>query len=411
MPAVAPRRGGPPAPGSRHRTIDRLRDLQLAEGAVPLGLATGALVLAHWSPAGAPAAPSNVGWTLWLVAMILACAFRAMSHADTLAEHFGEPLGTLLLTVSAITIEVAAVCAVMLGSEGDSAVARDTMFSVLMLILNLLLGSVMLVGGLRRPEQEFNAQSTGMYLPLVIALGTITLILPRFTTSERGGWMSDPMEVFVAVASFVIYGMFVAMQTTRHRDFFAYHGTSERSADTEALAEHAQAEAGTARSLATSIALLVLSLVAVVCIAEGLAGRVKSLLHATGAPGVVGGIFIAGLVLAPEALAALRAAARDDMQRSVNILLGSALSTIGLTVPAVIGIRFLTDATPEFGLDPPYIVLLAATFLITAVNLGRGRVNAMQGVVHLLLFFAWLATVLDEAAAKALQALPTNLGG
>ena len=113
----------------------------------------------------------------------------------------------------------------------------------------------------------------------------------------------------------------------------------------------------------------------------------------------------------PEMDAALRAAARDDMQRSVNILLGSALSTIGLTVPAVIGIRFLTDATPEFGLDPPYIVLLAATFLITAVNLGRGRVNAMQGVVHLLLFFAWLATVLDEAAAKALQALPTNLGG
>ncbi|MFM7735979.1 MAG: calcium:proton antiporter [Alphaproteobacteria bacterium] len=371
------------------------------EAAILLGLASGVAALAHWSPVGPSNGVANVAWTAWLVAAILACAFRAMSHADELAERLGEPIGTILLTISAITIEVAAVSAMMIGSRADNTIARDTMFSVLMLILNLLLGAAMVAGGLRRTEQEFNAQSTAAYLPLVIALATLTLILPRFTTSEEGGWMSDPMQAFVGVASLVIYGVFLAMQTTRHREFFAYHGHSERAADTDSLAESiGEGSSATHPSLGLTIALLVTSLVAVVAIAEGLAGRVRSLLHASGVPGAIGGVFIAALVLAPEGLAALRAARRDDMQRSVNILLGSALSTIGLTVPAVIAIAFLTGAEPELGLEPPYVVLLGSTLLIATVNLERGRTSAVQGVVHLLLFLAWIATILDEAAGK-----------
>lgn len=382
----------------------RLRRAGLAarrEIAIALGLASGVAVLAHWSPPGPPAGATNVTWTAWLVATILACAFRAMSHADELAERLGEPIGTILLTISAITIEVAAVSAMMIGSHADTKVARDTMFSVLMLILNLLLGAAMIAGGARETEQEFNAQSAAAYLPLVIALATITLILPRFTTSEEGGWMSNPMQAFVGVASLVIYGVFLAMQTTRHREFFAYHGHSERTADADALSESiGEGPASRGAPLGPTVALLVLSLVAVVAIAEGLAGRVRSLLDATGVPGAIGGVFIAALVLAPEGLAALRAARRDDMQRSVNILLGSALSTIGLTVPAVIAIAFLTGAEPEFGLEPPYIVLLASTLLIATVNLERGRTSALQGVVHLLLFLAWIATILDEASGR-----------
>lgn len=364
----------------------------LRDTPILVGLATGAAVLLHWSPAGAPDSTANVLWSLWLVATILACAFRAMAHADALAERFGEPLGTLILTISAITIEVAAVCAVMLGEGGDETVARDTMFSVLMIILNLLLGLALLLGGRRRTEQEFNPQSAGAYLPLIVTLGMITLVLPRFTRSEAGGWMSDPMMVFVGIASFAIYAVFLAMQTTKHRAFFAHHGASERAHDPRP-AHH---DTG---SPWTHGVLLVLALVAVVMVAEGLAGRVHSLLGALEIPNAIGGVFIALLVLAPEGLAALRSSHHEDMQRSINILLGSALSTIGLTVPAVIAIHFLTGASPEFGLDAPYIVLLVATFLVAGLNLRGGKVNAIQGVVHLLIFAAWIATILDEASA------------
>jgi len=365
----------------------------LKELPIAAALATGGLVLAHWAPSGGPGA--SLAWSLWLLVAILCCAFRAMAHADALAERFGEPIGTIILTISAITIEVAAVCAVMLGQQGDPTVARDTMFSVLMIILNLLLGLSMLIAGWRRAEQEFNPQSAAAYLPLIVALGMLTLVLPRFTRSEEGGWMSDPMEVFVGGAALIIYGIFLWLQTTRHRAFFAH---DPRGSDAGARPDaHAHAPAPAGRSAL----LLVLALVGVILLAEGLSGRVASTLDALYLPSGIGGVFIALLVLAPEGLAALRSAGHGDLQRSVNVLLGSACSTIGLTVPAVMAIRFATGASPEMGLDPPYVVLLGTTFLVTALGVARGRVTAMQGAVHLLIFLAWIATILDEAAAPA----------
>ena len=362
-----------------------------------LALLTGGVVLAHWSPAGEINNGANLLWSIWLVVCIVAAAFRAMAHADELAEKFGEPLGTVLLTVSAIIIEVAAVCAVMLGSNGDATVARDTMLSVLMILLNLLMGAVLLIGGLKRQEQEFNAQSASAYLPMIIALGAIALILPRFTRSVEGGWMSDPMEVFVGCASLVIYLVFLYFQTTRHRNFYAHHHMTEREHEARKEA-HASGEAHEPVSTWRSGTLLVLALVGVVAIAEGLAGRVQGLLAASYLPAGIGGVFIAALVLAPEGLAALKAAAREETQRAMNVLLGSSLSTIGLTVPAVLAIRWFTGVSPELGLDGPYIVLLVTTFLVVAVNLRGGRVNAVQGVVHILLFLAFIVTILDEAS-------------
>lgn len=369
----------------------------LSDLPILLALATGTAVLLHWSPSGAIDSPANLAWSVWLVACIVAAAFRAMAHADELAEKFGEPLGTVLLTISAIVIEVAAVCAVMLGSSGDPTVARDTMLSVLMLLLNLLMGAVIVIGGLKREEQEFNAQSASAYLPMIIALGSITLILPRFTRSEQGGWMSGPMEIFVGSASLVIYLVFLYFQTTRHRNFYAHHRITERESDARKEA-HAAGEAHAPVSAWRSGTLLVLALVGVVAIAEGLAGRVQGLLTAAYLPTGIGGVFIAALVLAPEGLAALKSASREDTQRSMNVLLGSALSTIGLTVPAVLTIRWLTGVSPELGLDAPYIVLLLTTFLVASVSLRGGRVNLIQGVVHILLFLAFLVTILDEAS-------------
>ena len=372
----------------------------LREAPIALALATGAAVLAHWSPAGAMNAPANLAWSAWLVAAILACAFRAMSHADALAEYFGEPLGTLILTISAITIEVAAVSAVMLGEGGEPEVARDTMFAVLMILLNLGVGLAAILATRRRTEVEFNPQSAAAYLPLIVALAAVVLVLPRFTSSEAGGWMSDPMEIFVGTAAFAIYGVFLWLQTTRHRAYFAHHGVGEREGEArrEAHIEHARhAKAHPWRSGV----LLVLALVGVVSIAEGLSTRVRGVLDENFIPAAVGGIFIALLVLAPEGLAALRSAARGDMQRSVNVLLGSSLSTIGLTVPAVIVIRFATGVSPEFGLDGPSIVLLVTTVVVSILTLGRGRVNLGTGVAHLLLFVAWIVTILDEAVAAS----------
>ncbi len=367
-----------------------------------LALGTGGFVLAHWSPAGEINNSANLAWSVWLVVCIVAAAFRAMAHADALAEKFGEPLGTVILTISAITIEVAAVCAVMLGSSGDVTVARDTMLSVLMILLNLLMGTVIIIGGLKREEQEFNAQSASAYLPMIIAFGSITLVLPRFTRSAEGGRMSDPMEIFVGCAALVIYLVFLYFQTTRHKNFYAHHRMTEREHDARKEA-HAAGETHTPISTWRSATLLVLSLVGVVAIAEGLAGRVQGLLAASYLPAGIGGIFIAALVLAPEGLAAVKAAAREETQRSMNVLLGSALSTIGLTVPAVLAIRWFTGVSPELGLDAPYIVLLVTTFIVASVSLRGGRVNAIQGVVHILLFLAFLVTILDEASVVTVK--------
>lgn len=362
-----------------------------------LALLTGGVVLAHWSPSGEINNGANIAWSVWLVVCIVAAAFRAMAHADELAEKFGEPLGTVILTISAIIIEVAAVCAVMLGSGGDTSVARDTMLSVLMLLLNLLMGAVIIIGGLKRAEQEFNAQSASAYLPMIIALGSITLVLPRFTSSADGGWMSDPMEIFVGCASLVIYLVFLYFQTTRHKTFYAHHRMTEREHESRKEA-HAAGEVHEPVSAWRSGTLLVLALVGVVAIAEGLAGRVQGLLVASYLPAGIGGVFIAALVLAPEGLAAVKAAGREETQRSMNVLLGSALSTIGLTVPAVLTIRWITGVSPELGLDAPYIVLLVTTFIVASVSLRGGRVNAIQGVVHILLFLAFIVTILDEAS-------------
>lgn len=362
----------------------------LADVPIAIGLVTGVAVLAHLGPTGPADSGSGLAWTTWLIAAIVAAAMRAMTHADHVAERLGEPMGTIVLTISAIIIEVAAVCAVMLGSGGDPDIARDTMFAVIMLILNLLLGACMLVSGWRGHEREFNPQSSNAYLPLLITLASITMVLPRFTKSGPGGWMSDPMELFVGVSSLVLYGVFLFMQSTRHRAFFAHHGVSERQAEP---AHHEPPPLG------RSVLLLVLALLAVVAMAEGLGGRTRDLLTAWSLPLPLGGILIALLVLAPEGLAAVGAARRHDMQRSINILLGSALATIGLTVPAIIGIRFATGVTPQLGLEPPFIVLLATTFFVTTLSLARGRVSTLQGMVHILLFLAWIVTILDEASA------------
>jgi len=349
-------------------------------------------VLFHVGPSSAATSTASLLWTGWLLACIIACSARAMSHADRLAERFGEPGGTIILTIAAITIEVAAVCAIMLGSAGNPTVARDSMFAVLMVIMNGLVGGCMLLGSYKRGEQSFNPDSSSAYLPLIVTLGTFALVLPRFTQSQLGGWMSDGMQIFVGGGSLVIFAAFLWMQSSRYRGYF-----SVGHPETAVVAVHT----GTS-SLKKTITMLVVSLVIVVACAEGIAGRVSSLLLVLHLPAAFGGVFIAIMVLAPEGLAALRASMRGDMQRSINVLLGSALSTIGLTVPAVLVVRWVSGIDPELGLEAPYIVLLILTFFVSALSLMRGRVNAIVGLIHLLIFLGWLVTIMDESLIPAL---------
>lgn len=379
-----------------------LRDLLILPG-----MLTAIATFTGLAPELPVASAAGIAWSLWTVLAILLAAFRAMAHADHLAELLGEPIGTIVLTISAITIEVAAICAIMLHATSDeeAVVVRDTMFAVLMIILNGLVGGALLIGGLLKREQSFNLQSSAAYIPLIVALAAITLVLPRFTRSAEGGWMSDPMEIFVGAGSLVVYLAFLWLQTSRHREFFSHQEdaapvhASTGPPPVVAEPHHHAAAPDRRRAILASSALLVVALLVVVGLAEGLGPRVYGMLDAFYLPAPIGGVLIAMLVLAPEGLASLKAAGSNDMQRTINVLLGSALATIGLTVPAIMVFRWMTGISPEMGLDPPSIVLLAITLLLSAINLTRGRVNALQGMVHLLIFFAWIAVIFDEASA------------
>lgn len=378
-----------------------LRDLLILPG-----LLTALATFTGLAPDLPVASGAGLAWSGWVVASILMAAFRAMAHADRLAEILGEPIGTIVLTISAITIEVAAICAIMLhaSTDDEAVVVRDTMFAVLMIILNGLIGASLLIGGLLKREQSFNLQSSAAYVPLIVALAAITLVLPRFTSSQEGGWMSDPMEIFVGAAALIVYLSFLWLQTSRHRDFFAYQEelppvhASEGRPSIRVEERHRGGHPNPRRAIAFSSIVLFVALLVVVGLAEGLGPRVYGMLDGLYLPAPIGGVLIAMLVLAPEGLAALKAARSNDMQRTINVLLGSALATIGLTVPAIMVFRWITGISPELGLEPPYIVLLAITLLLSAVNLTRGRVNALQGLVHLVVFFAWIAVIFDEAA-------------
>ncbi len=339
-----------------------------------------------------PAEPESGGGQLalfgWLLLSTLWCAFRAMSEADVLAHRQGEPMGTVTLTIAAITIEVALVMAMFVSSkEHGPTLPRDAMFGVLMVTLNGLPGIALLVAGWRRKEQMFNVRASGAYLSLIIAFCTIGLALPRATNSAPGGFMSPLMQLFVGFAALVVYLAFLRVQTTSQREFFV--GEVEHSG--VALASHGDA----GRRSWQVVTLMALALATVIALAESVGRLTEGLVRARGLPPEAAGALVALLVLAPEGMAAISAAGRDNVQRTVNILLGSALSSLGLTIPAVLIAGLYLDIPVELGLEAPEGVLLGATLLLCVVNFGSGRVNIMQGLVHLLFFGTYLLLIFD----------------
>lgn len=326
----------------------------------------------------------------WLFAVILWCAFGVIAEADRLAELLGEPLGTLVLTLSIVIIEVALIGAVALGSHAAPTVGRDTMFAVLMIVLNGVVGLVLLLGGLRHYEQTYNLQGAVAYLAVIIPLSVIALILPNFTEAVPSGSLTVTQAAFFSFFTVLLYGIFLAIQTGRHRGFFA-----EPVTDPEPLAVSASLEKG--GSLAGEVGrrtlLLVITMLPIVILAKHLAGLLDHGIAALGAPVALGGVLIAIIVFTPEGLSALRAALANQLQRSVNLCLGAAASTIGLTVPAILGIGLATGKPMVLGLDPTGMALLALTLVLSVVTFSGSRTTVLEGAVHLVVFLVYIVLI------------------
>lgn len=323
----------------------------------------------------------------WLFVAMLWAAFGVVRHADALARLLGEPFGTLILTLAVIGIEVALISAVMLTGEASPTLARDAMFAVLMIVLNGLMGGALLLGGLAHREQDYNLQGARSFLAVLLPLSVFSLVLPRFTVSTQAPTFSTAQAVFFAVITALLYAVFLAIQTMRHAGYFRDVGLG--SVDSGAAREGH----GPVRSPLYHGVLLVLTLAPIMLLSKRLAQLVDFGIVEAGAPIALGGVAIAVLVLAPEGMAALRAARANQLQRSVNLLLGSALATIGLTVPAVLAIGLVIDQPVTLGLDQVSMAMLLLTLVMSALTFGGVRTGVLQGAVHLVLFLAYVMLI------------------
>ena len=325
----------------------------------------------------------------WLVAIILMGAVvAAVHHAEVIAPRGGEPFGTLILALAVTVIEVGLILTLMQAEpEKAQTLARDTVFAAV--ILNLLMGLCLLSGAIRHHEQRFQRTGIGAALATLTVLTVVTLVLPNFTSSAPGSYYTPVQLGFVAAVSLILYATFALVQTVRHRDYFLPEPDAD--ADGDGIPD-AHAEPPTIQRTAISGALLLASLIAVVLLAKNLSPVMGLLLADWGAPPAVLGVLIAALILAPEGLAAVRAAKADRLQTSLNLALGSALATIGLTIPAVAVLSILTDLPISLGLDAKSTVLLFLSLMVASQTLANGRTTVLQGVIHLMLFAIYLFT-------------------
>jgi Ca2+:H+ antiporter len=342
---------------------------------VMVPLAAGITLAASWGRA--------TDWLLLLIGVALVAAVLvAVHHAEVVAHRVGEPLGTLILALAVTVIETALIVTMMLsGGEGAGALARDTVFAAVMIVCNGVVGLCLLAGGIRHRVLIFRIDGTGPALSVLTALATLSLVLPTHTTTTPGPTFSTSQLIFAGLASLALYGVFIFVQTVRHRDYFLPTGSDS---------EDVHAPRPSAAVAWTSVLLLLISLVAVVGLAKLLSPSIRHGVEAAGAPLAVVGIAIALLVLLPETVAAVRAAVRNRMQTSLNLALGSVLATIGLTIPVVAAVSLVIGMPLELGLSSKETVMLVLTLFVSAVTLATGRATIMQGAVHLVIFAAFL---------------------
>jgi Ca2+:H+ antiporter len=319
-----------------------------------------------------------------MIVIMLGAVFAAVHHADVIAHRTGEPYGTLVLTMAVTVIEVALIESMVLMPNSSPALARDTVFAVIMIVCNGLVGLCVLVGGLRHHEQEFQVSGTGVYLIVLGALSVLTLVLPNYTLATPGPSFSTPQLLFVSVVTVVLYATFLYIQTARHTDYFRAGNQSD------AAGHHIYPSN---REVALSSVLLLAALGGVILIAKKFAVIMEIGLGHLGAPPAVAGVVIAMVVLMPEGITAVHAARRDNLQKSLNLALGSSLATIGLTIPAVGVTNIFLGKELELGLSGRDTLLLALTLFLSLLTFGTGRTNVLAGLVHLVVFATFLFLV------------------
>ena len=326
-----------------------------------------------------------LGVFVWLFAVILWSAVCVVRHADCLAIKFGEPYGTLILTLSAISIEVVMISTAMLHGANNPTLGRDAIFAVIMIALNGLVGLSLVVGGLRYREQHYNIQGVNAYLNVIMALAVLGLVLPNFTTSTSGPTFSTEQGIFFATVSLLLYAIFLLIQTLRHRGYFLDVK--------ETATKHSPHHLARIRSTGFHALMLLLYLAAVIFLAEKFAVPLDNSIEQFHMPQAFGGAVIAALVLSPEGLGGITASLHNQLQRSINILFGSVLATIGLTIPAVLMIGLLTKRSVSLGVQGGNLPLLLLTLAVSVVTFTSRKTNVLQGCIHLLLFAVFVLLI------------------
>lgn len=318
---------------------------------------------------------------LLLLPVLFLCTLEAVHHAEVVAQKVGQPFGTLVLALAITTIETALILSVVLsGGNEASAIARDTVFAAVMIILNGIVGISMLAGAKRHHQQVYMMEGANAALLTITAISTLTLILPNFTTTIPGPFYSNKQLFFVAMASLILYGTFVFVQNIKHKDYFTGDVNTEEIAIPKPNAQFT----------AYALVLLLVNLCVVVALAEVMAPFLKDTLNSIGAPQSLVGVIIACIVLLPEGLSSLQAAQKNEFQKSLNLSLGSALASIGLTIPIVSFIAIFKNIHLSMGIDNKSLVLFMLSLIIASMALRTGKTNILQGVILLLVFFTYL---------------------
>lgn len=339
--------------------------------------------LAAWAVLSLGLMVRDQAWLITMMAVgLVGSVFAAVHHAEVVAHKVGEPFGTLILAIAVTVIEVALIISIMLSSGPEKAgLARDTVFAAVMIICNGIVGLCLFVGALYHCEQAFQAPGANAAMAILITLLGLTMVLPNFTSTTPGPVLSSSQLAFSGIMSLLLYGCFVFVQTIRHREYFLVEANCD---------ECAYAAAPSTGTAVTSAVLLIIGLVAVVALAKLLSPSIERVVLGAGLPPAVVGVMIAVLVLLPEGLAAVRAACSDRIQTSLNLALGSALASIGLTIPTVAAVFIMIDQPLQLGLGPKEMVLLFLTIIVASLTLGMGRTTILQGAVHLVIFAAYL---------------------
>lgn len=316
--------------------------------------------------------------------LLTGSVLSAVHHAEVVAHKVGEPYGTIILALCITIIEVALIISLMTaGGEQAITLARDTVFAAVMIILNGIIGICVLIGGVKYYEQFFARTSATTYLVSIVSILVITLILPNFTSSVNGPFYNNAQLIFVSIACLVIYGVFLMVQTVRHRNYFI---VADENSENYFIPNRAQA--------IVSFFFLVACLIIVVLMAKGLSKTIEGMVQSLGAPKSLVGVIIAAVILLPEGLAAIRAARNNQIQSSLNLALGSALASIGLSIPAVSIVCIMYDIPLVLGLDKKDIILLTLSVFIVMLSLSRGKTNILYGTVLLVNLAAYIFTVI-----------------